>query len=131
MRSRGGAGDHSGPTGDAALPGAPAWVSGLINLRGTLLTVVDLAERLGVPGDGPTSGVRSVIVAEAGGKVFGIGVDEVRDVQAVPDGAIDPVEEARAAGGVVAGLVRLDAARGGGMALVCDVDAVAREALAF
>jgi purine-binding chemotaxis protein CheW len=111
------------------LPGAPAWVCGLINLRGTLLTVVDLAERLGVASGG--AGMRSVIVAEAGGRVFGIGVDDVRDVQAVADDAVEPVDVARAAGGIVSGLVKVEAARGGGMALVCDVNAIAREALAL
>ena len=65
------------------LPGAPAWIRGIMNLRGTLLTVVDLAVRFGAVGK--ADGMRPIIVVEASGKVFGIGVDEVRGVQAVGD----------------------------------------------
>lgn len=112
------------------LPGAPAWVCGIVNLRGTLLTVVDLAARFGVA-EGPASAaaVRSLIVVEAAGKAFGIGVHDVRDVQAVSDDALEPVDAQRSSGGIVRALAHLGAARDE-TALVCDVAAIAREALA-
>jgi purine-binding chemotaxis protein CheW len=108
------------------LPGAPEWVRGLINLRGTLVTVVDVAVRLGAAGGG--AGAGSIIVAEAAGKAFGIGVDDVRDVQSVAGDALEPVDAQRAAGGIVRGLVHVGIARAE-TALVVDVAEIARQAL--
>jgi purine-binding chemotaxis protein CheW len=108
------------------LPGAPEWVLGLINLRGTLVTVVDLAVRFGSSGGG--GAMKSVIVAEAAGKSFGIGVDEVRDVQAVAGDALEDVDAQRAAGGVVRGLAHVGIA-GSETALVVDVVEIVRQAL--
>jgi purine-binding chemotaxis protein CheW len=60
------------------LPGAPRAVLGLINLRGTLVPVVDLAERLGAAGlNHPAS---SIVLVEHEGRVVGLAVAEVRDV---------------------------------------------------
>lgn len=108
------------------LPGAPEWVRGLINLRGTLVTVVDLAARFGSAERGAES--RSIVVAEAAGKVLGIGVDEVRDVQSVPDDALEEVDAQRAAGGIVRGLAHVGESRTE-TALVVDVAEMVRQAL--
>ena len=108
------------------LPGAPEWVRGLINLRGTLVTVVDLAVRFG-SADG-TAGTRSIIVAEAVGKTFGIGVDEVRNVQSVAEDALEKVDVQRAAGGIIRGLAHVGIARAE-TALVVDVAEIVRQAL--
>jgi purine-binding chemotaxis protein CheW len=108
------------------LPGAPAWIRGIMNLRGTLLTVVDLAVRFGAVGK--ADGMRPIIVVEASGKVFGIGVDEVRGVQAVGDDALEAVDAQRAAGGIVRGVAQVGGSRAE-TALVCDVEAIAADAL--
>jgi chemotaxis signal transduction protein len=108
------------------LPGAPAWVRGLINLRGTLVTVVDLAARFGSEDRGFEA--RSIVVVEALGKVLGLGVDEVRDVQAVAEGALEAVDAQRAAGGIVRGLAHVGGSRAE-TALVVDVAEIVREAL--
>ncbi|MGH7653370.1 MAG: chemotaxis protein CheW [Gemmatimonadaceae bacterium] len=108
------------------LPGAPAWVRGLINLRGTLVTVVDLAVRFGA--DGGESGATSIVVVEAAGKAFGIGVDAVRDVQYVAEDALEAVDVQRAAGGIVSGLAHVGGSRAE-TALIVDVGEVARQAL--
>ena len=108
------------------LPGAPKWVIGLINLRGTLLTVMDLAERFGTE----HGEIRSIIVAEAGGKSFGLGVDGVRDVQTVGDDAVEAVHGEQSAGGIVRGLAHVGP-EGAEIALLCDVEAIARQALVF
>ena len=108
------------------LPGAVAWISGLVNLRGTLVTVVDLSCRFGAA----PHEARQIIVVEACGKVFGIAVDEVRNVQSLADDALEPVDAQRALGGIVRGLARVGAGEDG-TALVCDVEAIAREALAI
>jgi purine-binding chemotaxis protein CheW len=108
------------------LPGAPAWVRGLINLRGTLVTVVDLAVQFGaLEGESPA---KSIIVVEGGGKSFGIGVDEVRNVQAVADDALEEVDGQRTVGGIVRRLAHVGAT-GGETALVVDVAEIVRQAL--
>jgi purine-binding chemotaxis protein CheW len=108
------------------LPGAPEWVLGLINLRGTLVTVVDLAVRFG-SADG-AGRAKMIIVAEAAGKAFGIGVDEVRDVRFVAGDALEDVDAERTAGGIVRGLAHVGISRAE-TALVVDVAEIVRQAL--
>jgi purine-binding chemotaxis protein CheW len=67
------------------LPGAPAHVQGLVNLRGSIITVLDLAARLepdAPPPDESHAG-RSIILLAHGARVVGAAVDEVMDVQGV------------------------------------------------
>jgi purine-binding chemotaxis protein CheW len=63
------------------IPGAPPAVHGLINLRGTIVTVIDLALWLGA--DNPTAPDGSVVLVDHGARVAGVAVDEVLDVQMV------------------------------------------------
>lgn len=64
------------------LPGAPFYVRGLINLRGNLVTVMDAALCLyGVPA-GDTDA--SILLVERGGRVAGVIVDNVFDMQVLP-----------------------------------------------
>ena len=81
------------------LPGAPPYVQGLINLRGTIVTVLDLGTRL----DASRPPVRegSIILATYGARVVGVAVDEVMDVQAITE---EPI--ATNTGDVPRGLVR-------------------------
>ena len=111
----------------ARLPGAPEWVRGIMNLRGTLLTVVDLTVRLGGSSDGLP---RVVMVVEAAGKRFGVGVESVQGVAEVAEGSLETLDAQRSAGGVVAALAHLTEAEGG-TAQWCDMEAIAREALAI
>ena len=63
------------------LPGAPSWVRGLVNVRGTVITVVDLVARLcGRPAraDGP------LMLIEHDGRVIAVAVDDVLEVQPLP-----------------------------------------------
>lgn len=113
------------------LPGTPAWVDGLINVRGTLVTVVDLAVRFGATRGAEAQG--SIVIVQGAGKVFGMRVDGVRDVRTLAPDALEPVDAQRDAGGVVMALAHVDAhggAEGGESALLCDIEAIAREALA-
>jgi purine-binding chemotaxis protein CheW len=63
------------------LPGAPTWVRGLVNVRGTVITVVDLVARLsGRPAraDGP------LMLIEHDGRVIAVAVDDVLEVRPLP-----------------------------------------------
>jgi len=105
------------------LPGADAWVLGLLNLRGTVLTVVDLTVRFG----GTSEAGASIVVLEVGGRTFGVQVERVHAVTDVADVLVTAVEEARSAGGLATGLAP---GVSGGTALVLDVMALQRAALA-
>jgi purine-binding chemotaxis protein CheW len=70
------------------LPGAPSWVRGLLNVRGTLLTVIDLTARL--EGRAATAPDPSVVIVEAGDRPLGLLVDDVGEVEELPEEGITP-----------------------------------------
>jgi purine-binding chemotaxis protein CheW len=63
----------------AAVPGAPSYVLGIINLRGNVVTVLDTRDRFGLSPAEVTEQTRIVII-EAGKHVIGILVDAVAEV---------------------------------------------------
>jgi purine-binding chemotaxis protein CheW len=74
-----------GWTRATSLPHAPDYVRGVINLRGSVLPVVDLATRLGIESGDPNE--RSVIiVVDVGGRTVGLRVDAVSDILSIPSG---------------------------------------------
>jgi purine-binding chemotaxis protein CheW len=66
------------------LPHAPPYIKGMINLRGTVLAIIDLAVRLGLPSREPTA-ASVVVVVEMGDKAVGLLVDAVSDIITVTD----------------------------------------------
>ena len=64
------------------LPGAGAAVVGVRNLRGQVVTVVDLAAVLGLP-SGTTTTAR-IVIAEQCGRTAGLAVDAVEGVEQLP-----------------------------------------------
>ena len=66
-----------------SLPHAPAFVKGVINLRGTVLPIVDLAARLGLETEG-NNDRNVIIVVDLGGRTAGLMVDAVSDILAIP-----------------------------------------------
>lgn len=70
------------------VPRAPAAVSGLINLRGQIVTAVDLRQRLGLPERTPDRRPMNVVVRSAEGAVSLL-VDEIGDVQEVAEDAFE------------------------------------------
>ena len=64
------------------LPGAPDTVCGLINLRGTIVTVIDGGVVLGKPPSGRTGGL--ILLADYFERLVGVAVDDVRDIHDVP-----------------------------------------------
>jgi purine-binding chemotaxis protein CheW len=67
------------------LPHAPSYIKGMINLRGSVLAIIDLAERLALPRREP-SALSVVVVIEAGERVIGLLVDAVSDIITATDG---------------------------------------------
>src|SRR5882724_7312205 len=78
-----------GWTPATALPHSPIFVRGVINLRGVVLPIVDLAARLGLASVEPT--LRHVIiVAQIGQQIVGLLVDAVSEILTVTDDMIQP-----------------------------------------
>ena len=91
------------------LPHAPAYVLGVINLRGVIAPIVDLARRLGLPQT--ELGDRHVIViAVVAEQTVGFLVDAVSDIIGVAPSAIQPTPDVRAqtAQMFIRGVIALD-----------------------
>ena len=100
------------------LPHAPEHVRGVVNLRGTVLPVLDLAARLGLGAEEPTP-QHVVVVAELGCQVVGLLVSAVCDILTPGEGAFQPIPNVASAvashmhglltvGDRTVGLLRLD-----------------------
>ena len=81
-----------GSTPATALPHAPDFVLGVVNLRGVVLPIVDLAVRLGFPRTEPTAR-NAIIVVEFGRQVVGLLVDGVSDIFTAGEEQIQPTPE--------------------------------------
>ncbi|HEX7885803.1 MAG TPA: chemotaxis protein CheW [Phenylobacterium sp.] len=98
-----------GWTPATALPQSPSFVKGVINLRGAVLPIVDLAARLGF--DSTEVNDRNVIiVAQIGEQVVGLLVDAVSDILTVTDDVIQPTPDvaSETAKSFIRGLIAMD-----------------------
>jgi purine-binding chemotaxis protein CheW len=75
-----------------SLPNAPDFVLGVINLRGTVVPILDLRARFGQGQTEPTN-AHVVIVTAIEARVVGILVDSVSDILTVAQTEISPVPE--------------------------------------
>ena len=73
----------------AALPKAPVFMEGVLNLRGAVIPVVDLRKRFDMPAREDDRNRRLLILALAG-RTLGIVVDEVTEVITVPVANLKP-----------------------------------------
>ncbi|PZQ55651.1 MAG: chemotaxis protein CheW [Phenylobacterium zucineum] len=98
-----------GWTAATALPQSPSFVKGVINLRGAVLPIVDLASRLGFEST-EASDRNVIIVADIGGQVVGLLVDAVSDILTVTDDVIQPTPDVASdtAKTFVRGLIAMD-----------------------
>ena len=71
------------------VPRTPAFVEGVINLRGKIIPVVDLRKRFGLPSGDKTRASR-IVVVEIDDQVVGIIVDGVSEVLRVSEATIEP-----------------------------------------
>jgi purine-binding chemotaxis protein CheW len=71
------------------VPNAPPFVSGVINLRGRVIPIVDLRERFGLTKKENDKNTR-IIVVELKGRVVGFVVDSVQEVLRIPKRITEP-----------------------------------------
>lgn len=108
------------------LPSVPHYVAGVVNLRGTVLPVIDLAARLGWP-ETEASPRHAIIVTQIGAQARGLIVDSVSDIVTI---AADTLQAppATSIDGVVPFIEGL-AAIGEQMVMVLDLDKLNADAL--
>jgi purine-binding chemotaxis protein CheW len=96
------------------IPNAPDFVEGVINLRGSIIPVLDLRKRLRLRGYGrniPAKPGTRILVVEIEGNVTGFIVDSVAKVISVPFSKIAPPPDIIVAGVqslYISGVVHLD-----------------------
>ena len=91
------------------LPQTPDYMRGVINLRGAVLPIMDLATRLGLPASELT--VRSVIiVVKVDERLVGLLVDAVSDILSITDDLIQPTPDvaSQMAKDFVSGIIATD-----------------------
>jgi purine-binding chemotaxis protein CheW len=98
-----------GWTKATALPKSPSFVRGVVNLRGTVLPIVDLAARLGFPAAEPTAR-HVIIVAQIGAQTVGLLVDAVSDILTVTVDLVQPAPDVASdmAKSFVRGVIAID-----------------------
>jgi purine-binding chemotaxis protein CheW len=107
------------------VPGAPAFVAGLVQVRGRLVPVVDMRTRFGLPPTERTLDNR-VIVVKIGARIAGMLVDSARDVLRLDDESFEPPPDliATGASGFVSAVATMPPQR---LLLVIDVPRVIGE----
>jgi purine-binding chemotaxis protein CheW len=103
------------------VPLAPPDILGLMNLRGRVVTALDIRQRLGFP-RAPLAPGALAIGIESGGDSFGLVVDRIGEIVTVDRGALDdnPVHLDPSWAGLSRGVYRLETE----LLVVLDVDAV-------
>jgi purine-binding chemotaxis protein CheW len=103
------------------VPLAPPEVAGVLNLRGHIVTIIDMRRRLGLP---PHAGAtpNHAIGIERDGEAYGLLVDSVGEVMRISDAirTANPVNLDPRLAAVSAGVYRLE----GELLIVLDVDRV-------
>lgn len=88
---------------------APDFVCGVINLRGTVLPIIDFAARLGFAPTQPTSR-HAILVVQIGDQTIGLLVEGVSEILTISQDLIQPTPDValRAAKDFVSGIVATD-----------------------
>jgi len=91
------------------VPGAPAHIRGVINLRGKIIPVVDLRKRFVLP-ETDIDDSQRIVVVELREKRLGMLVDSVSQVIKVPSGVVEdiPVEATTIAENFIKGIGKLE-----------------------
>lgn len=107
----------------APLPGAPAAVSGLLNVRGALVPVFDVRSRFGLC-PRPIRHTDHLIIANTPSRRIAIAVDRVDGIVVIPRADLELARDLPATSRGVAGVARV----GDGMILIWDLSAFLSEA---
>ena len=91
-----------------SVPNAPAFVEGIINLRGKIVVVINLLQRFGTFNEDEHKGTH-IIISEVEDNSFGILVDEVSEVLRISQNGI------KKAPGIIASKIHADYLRGVGI----------------
>ena len=95
-----------------AIPDAPDFIKGVINLRGNIIPIIDLRKRLKLSGDQRESGGEAwVVILEISSRVTGFIVDHVTRVIKVPLQSVQPPPEMVSSGlesDYISGVCKLD-----------------------
>jgi purine-binding chemotaxis protein CheW len=105
------------------LPSAPRGVEGVVDYHGTVIPVVDLRDRLGLPAHDPRSSDH-FIVADTGSRVCGFRVDEAIGLAELAPSDLIDVHDIIAGARPVAGVARTR----DGLALLQDLAAMLSQA---
>ena len=81
-----------GWTEEAALPMVPSYVRGVINLRGAVVPIFDLADRLGLTPIEPEAR-HVIIISQVNEQTVGFVVDEVSDILTLEPDDIQPTPD--------------------------------------
>jgi len=81
-----------GYTEPTRIAGAPDFVKGVVNLRGTIVPIVELRMKLGL-GEVRHDGLTVTIVLSIGARTIGVVVDAVSDVLQLPASCIRPAPD--------------------------------------
>lgn len=92
--------------GATRLPNTPEYLEGIINLRGNVIPVINLAKQFGMA-RGNEKGTQVVIV-EAAGREVGVVVDVVSEVLRIDSSAIEPAQTVQHVGEFLRGIGKLD-----------------------
>lgn len=82
-----------------AVPDAPDYMEGVINLRGKIVSVIDLRKRLGEP-KRELNRRNRILVIEHGGRLCGLIVDSASEVIKIPAADVEPSPTASHEGGL-------------------------------
>jgi purine-binding chemotaxis protein CheW len=82
-----------------AVPDAPAYMEGVINLRGKIVSVLDLHKRFGKAAS-PLHRRSRILVVEHNGRLAGMIVDEASEVLKIPESDIEPAPGMMMEGGL-------------------------------
>lgn len=102
----------------AALPTAPPIVEGVINVRGTIVPVLDIRARFALT-PSPLHPSQHFVIAHAGTRLAALRADRAEDLHDVPADALESPAESTPGVGYVAGIARLP----DGLIVIHDLDA--------
>ena len=101
------------------LPEAPSYMTGVVNLRGAILPIIDLAERLGLPSSEP-SDRHAIMVVNCAGRTVGLLVEAVSEIVQLDNATLQQTPDLGqgAGAGLIAGIFAVD----GGMISLLELD---------